>query len=233
MSVPRGCYLQELVDGTPGSVAFVAAGGRAVPLGVSRQLIGEDAFGASGYRYCGNILAAAGDEQFAHDEALVHAACALARSVVAEFDLVGVNGIDFVECRGVPYAVEVNPRWSASMELVEQAYDLSVFGAHAAACGTGALPEFDFMSARSGAGAVGKAVVFARRDVAVGDTRAWLEDRNVRSTCRIRVNEFAPAGPVCTVFAADRDGAACHAALVGRAERVYEQLAVWEIAANH
>jgi predicted ATP-grasp superfamily ATP-dependent carboligase len=232
MSVPRGCYLQELVDGTPGSVAFVAAGGRAVPLGVSRQLIGEDAFGASGYRYCGNILAAAGDEQFTHDEALVHAACALARSVAAEFDLVGVNGIDFVECRGVPYAVEVNPRWSASMELVEQAYDLSVFGAHAAACGTGVLPEFDFMSARSGAGAVGKAVVFARRDVAVGDTRAWLEDRNVRDVPhpgeRIRAGR-----PVCTVFAADRDGAACHAALVGRAERVYEQLAVWEIAADH
>jgi predicted ATP-grasp superfamily ATP-dependent carboligase len=227
MRLPRGCYLQELVDGTPGSVAFVAAGGRAVPLGVSRQLIGEDAFGASGYRYCGSILAAA-DELFARDEALVHAACALARAVAAEFDLVGVNGVDFIECRGVPYAIEVNPRWSASMELVEQAHDLSVFGAHAAACGTGALPEFDFTSARSSAGAVGKAVVFARRDVAVGDTRAWLEDRSVRDVPhpgeRIRAGR-----PVCTVFAADRDDASCHAALVGRAERVYEQLAAWEL----
>jgi predicted ATP-grasp superfamily ATP-dependent carboligase len=223
-SLPRGCYLQELVDGTPGSVAFVAAGGRAVPLGVSRQLVGEDAFGASGYRYCGSILAAAGEAQ--DDEALVHAACALARAVAAEFELVGVNGIDFVECGGVPYAIEVNPRWSGSMELVERAYDLSVFGAHAAACAAGALPEFDLVRARNGAGAIGKAVVFARRDVAVGDTREWLEDASVRDVPhpgeRIRAGR-----PVCTVFAADRNGAACHAALVRRAERVYDQLAAW------
>src|SRR5258706_8480549 len=49
--VPPGCYRQELVEGTPGPVVFVAAGGRAVPLGVSRQLIGEEPFGAAGYRY--------------------------------------------------------------------------------------------------------------------------------------------------------------------------------------
>jgi predicted ATP-grasp superfamily ATP-dependent carboligase len=226
-SLPRGCYLQELVDGTPGSVAFVAAGGRAVPLGVSRQLVGEDAFGSAGYRYCGNILAGAGDAQFARDGALVHAACALACAVAAEFDLVGVNGIDFVERGGVPYAIEVNPRWSASMELVEHAYDLSVFGAHAAACVAGALPEFDLVRARSGAWSVGKAVVFARRDVTVGDTRAWLEDASVRDVPH--PGETIRAGrPVCTVFAASRDGAACHAALVRRAQGVYEQLAAWE-----
>jgi predicted ATP-grasp superfamily ATP-dependent carboligase len=225
--LPRGCYLQELVEGTPGSVAFVAAGGRAVPLGVSRQLVGEVAFGAAGYRYCGNILAAAGDPQFARDEALVQAAGALARAVAAEFDLVGVNGIDFVERGGVPYAIEVNPRWSASMELVAQAYGLSVFGAHAAACAAGALPEFDLVRARRGARAVGKAVVFARRDVEVGDTGAWLEDASVRDVPH--PGEVIHAGrPVCTVFAAGCDGAACHAALVGRAERVYEQLAAWE-----
>jgi predicted ATP-grasp superfamily ATP-dependent carboligase len=225
--LPPGCYLQELVDGTPGSVVFVAAGGRAVPLGVSRQLIGEPAFGAAGYRYCGNILAAAGDAQFARDEALVNAACALTRAVAEEFHVVGVNGIDFVASGGVPYAVEVNPRWSASMELVEQAYDHSVFGAHAAACVAGSLPAFDLVQARRGAGAVGKAVVFARRDGAVGDTRPWLEDASVRDVPR--PGERICAGrPVCTVFAAGRDGAACHAALVRRAERVYEKLAAWE-----
>jgi predicted ATP-grasp superfamily ATP-dependent carboligase len=225
--LPRGCYLQELVAGTPGSVAFVAAGGRAVPLGLSRQLVGEHAFGAAGYRYCGSILAPAGDAQFGRDEDLVHAACALARAVAEAFDVVGVNGIDFVETDGAPHAIEVNPRWSASMELVERAYDLSVFGAHAAACAAGALPEFDLVRARRGAGAVGKAVLFARRDVTVGDTRAWLEDASIRDIPR--PGERIRAGrPVCTVFAAGRDGAACHAALVRRAARVYDELAAWE-----
>lgn len=249
--VPRGCCLQEFVDGTAGSVVFVAAGGRAVPLGVSRQLIGEHVFGAEGYRYCGNILAAAGDPQFARDDALVDAASALARVVAEQFDLVGVNGIDFIARDGVPYAIEVNPRWCGSMELVERAYGLSVFGAHAAACDAGALPEFDLVTARRGAGAVGKAVVFARRDVMVGDTRAWLPEDNVDNVDDVddvdnvdRVDALGAAAsvrdvphpgerirsgrPVCTVFATGRDASTCHAALVQRADHVYADLASWE-----
>ena len=225
--IPRGCYLQELVDGTSGSVVFVAAGGRAVPLGISCQLAGDDAFGASGYRYCGNILAAAGDAVFARERALVDAACALAGVVAEEFAVVGVNGIDFVARDGVPYAIEVNPRWSASMELVEHAYGLSVFGAHADACARGGLPDFDLVQARRRAGALGKAVVFARRDVVAGDTRAWLADPSVRDVPH--PGERIPAGrPVCTVFADARDAAACYDALVHRAARVYAELARWE-----
>jgi predicted ATP-grasp superfamily ATP-dependent carboligase len=216
--VPGGCYLQELVDGTPGSVVFVAAGGHAVPLGVSRQLVGEEVFGASGYRYCGNILLAAGQ-----DDAAVDAIGALARVVCEEFGLVGVNGIDFVVKEGIPYAIEVNPRWCASMELVERAYGLSVFGAHAAACRVGVLPDFELAWARRRVEAVGKAVVFARCDVTVGDTRAWLVNGDVRDVphpgARIRSGR-----PVCTVFAAGRDAAECHASLVRRAERIYAQL---------
>jgi predicted ATP-grasp superfamily ATP-dependent carboligase len=222
--LPRGCYLQELVNGTPGSVVFVSSSGRAVPIGVSRQLIGDCTFGAAGYRYCGNILAADGDTG---DAALVDRAGALARAVAEEFGVVGVNGIDFVARDGVPYAIEVNPRWCASMELVERAYGLSVFGAHAAACANGVLPEFDLLRARRGAAAVGKAVVFARRDVSVGDTREWLADASVRDVPH--PGERIPAGrAVCTVFAAGREAASCHAALVRRAERVYAELDCWE-----
>ena len=218
--VPPGCYLQELVEGTPGSVVFVAAGGRAVPLGVSRQLIGEEPFGASGYRYCGNILVPAGE-----DNGVVDGARALAGAVCEEFGLVGVNGIDFVTKGGVPYAIEVNPRWCASMELVERALGVSVFGAHAAACRDGVLPDFDLARARR-ADAAGKAVVFARHDVVVGDTRAWLAEGtsgDVRDVPQPGAR-IAAGRPVCTVFATARDEAECHASLVRRAERVYTQL---------
>ena len=220
--VPRHCYLQELIAGTPGSVVFVAAAGRAAPLGVSRQLVGDPAFGAAGYQYCGNILASAGD-----NDALVDAACALARAVSEEFGLAGVNGIDFVARDAHPYAVEVNPRWTASMELVERAYGLSVFAAHAAACADGTLPDFDVVRARRGAGAAGKAVVFAREDVTIGDTSAWIGDSTVRDVPhpgeRIRAGR-----PVCTVFAPGHDHASCYVALVRRADRVYAELGGWK-----
>ena len=224
--VPRGSYLQQFVDGTPASVVFVAAARGAVPIGVSRQLVGEAAFGSAGYRYCGSILAPAGDPQFGHDAALFDAACALARAASEDFDLVGANGIDFIAHNGVAWPIEVNPRWTASMELVERAYGLSVFGAHAAACASGARPDFDLARARRGARACGKAVVFARHDVVLGDTRAWLEDVTVRDVPH--PGESIRAGrPVCTVLADGADAAACHAALVRRADRVYADLATW------
>lgn len=227
-AVPRGTYLQRFVDGTPGSVVFVAAGGRAVPVGLLRQLIGDPAFGASGFQYCGNILAADGDPQFARDAPIADAACALAGAAADAFGLVGVNGIDFVARDGIPYPIEVNPRWCASMELVERAYGLSVFGAHASACAAGTLPDFDLARARRDArAALGKAVVFARHDVTVGDTRAWSDDTdNDAPPC---VHDIPRTGtrigagrPICTVFADASSAAACYAALVARAGRVYE-----------
>ena len=220
--VPRGCYLQEFVDGASGSAMFVAAGGRAVLLGVTRQLVGEHAFGASGYRYCGSILAAAGEVS----AALVDNASVLAHAVADEFGLVGVNGIDFIARDDVPYAIEINPRWSASLELVERAYGLSVFGAHAAACTEGTLPAFDFQQAQRAGIAFGKAVVFALRDAAIGDTHAWLADSSVRDVPRPG-ERIAAGRPVCTVFAEGRNAAACHAALVRRAQRAYAELDTW------
>ena len=222
--VPRSCYLQEFVEGTPGSIAFVSADERVVPLGLSCQLVGDQAFGATAYQYCGNILLASGDGDVAHEAALLEGACALARALTEEFGLVGVNCIDFVARGGVPYAIEVNPRWSASMELVERAYGVSVFGAHAAACAVGALPSFDLYGARREGGAVGKAVVFAQRDVTLGDTRAWLEDVGIRDVPHPGTRILA-GRPVCTVFAADLDSAQCRAQLARRAERVYAQVA--------
>ncbi|HKF68029.1 MAG TPA: ATP-grasp domain-containing protein [Vicinamibacterales bacterium] len=224
--VPRGFYLQEFVEGTPGSIVFVAARGRTVPIGISRQLAGAPAFGATGFKYCGSILAPAGDAQFARDSALVHTASALARTIAEEFELVGVNGLDFVARDGVPYAIEVNPRWTASMELVERAYGLSVFAAHADACVNGALPasrDFKLGPARRGVQAFGKAIVFARDDVTVGDAREWV-GLGIRDVPHAG-DKIAAGRPVCTVFATGSDALDCHAALVERAGRVYADLA--------
>jgi predicted ATP-grasp superfamily ATP-dependent carboligase len=216
--IPRACYLQELIEGTPGSVVFVAARGQTKPLGVTRQLVGDPAFGAANYRYCGNILA-----PDAGSGALVDGARIVAHAVVEEFGLVGVNGLDFVVRDGCPFAVEVNPRWTSSMELVERACGVSVFGAHAAACTSGTLPEFEFLAAQSARDAVGKAVVFAREDVTIGDTTGWLEDSSVRDVPRSG-ERIRTGRPVCTVFAAGRDDASCYAALVARSDRVYADL---------
>lgn len=216
--VPRGSYVQPFIEGVPSSLVFVAANGPAVPFGLTRQLIGDSAFGADGFRYCGNIL------QVGSSDAL-ESAIGLARSMASQFSLVGVNCIDFIVRDGAAFPIEINPRWSASMELTERAYGVSVFGMHAAACVTGELPSFDLASAMAGQ-AYGKAIVFARHDVVCGDTREWLDDPTVRDVPH--PSEHIPAGrPVCTVFASGSADESCYAALVERARSVYEILDAW------
>ena len=70
--VPSGSYVQPYIEGAPGSIVFVSAGGNCVPLGLTIQLVGEPSFGVTGFRYCGSILC--------HSERSARAAPAEARN---------------------------------------------------------------------------------------------------------------------------------------------------------
>ena len=215
-AVTRGHYLQEFVEGTPGSVIFVAAGSRGVTLGVTRQLVGDDVFGASGFRYCGNILT--------KPEALVPDAVTLVDAVAAEFSLVGVGSIDVIASEHGLLPVEVNPRWSASLELVERTRGISMFAVHADACAKGELPVLGNSSLLEKGKTHGKAIVFARQNLVIGDTRRWLEDPDVRDVPH--AGDRIEAGqPICTVFAAGSDEASCYATLVEHAARICGHIA--------
>ena len=79
----------------------------------------------------------------------------------------------------------------------------------------------------AGPAAFGKAVVYARRDVVIGDTHSWLARDDIRDIPH--PGEHIRAGrPVCTVFATGRDSGMCHQALVGCASQIYAQLDAWE-----
>lgn len=223
-SVPASCYAQRRIEGEPGSVLFVAARGRAVPLGITRQLVGDPAFGAAGFRYCGSLL-----RSFAHAEADAWnaPAAALADTVASAFELAGVGGVDFIARNGVVHAIEVNPRWTSSMELVERVWGRPLFEVHARACIEGRLPTVNddgFVASRSRT--YGKAIVFARRDVRLGDTRAWLTEDIAdvpRPWTHVRAGH-----PVCTVFGDGVEEAWCRDTLVRRANLIYGQLDRWD-----
>jgi uncharacterized protein len=216
-AVPRRSYLQERIAGPAGSVAFLADGHRAVLLGLSRQLVGDRAFGAQGFRYCGSLLGTT-HGLFDRQDQLLDAARALAAAVSEEFGLVGLNGIDFIARSGIPYPIEVNPRYSASMELVERATGLSLFELHSAAC-RGLLP-----SELSVPGLVtGKAIVFAQREVTVGEGLRWTADGDLADVPH--PGERIQRGhPICTVFATGSDASTCTERLRLRADRVYQMI---------
>ena len=211
--LPRTHYLQQRLAGAPGSILFAADRHQAVVLGVSRQLVGDTKLGARGFRYCGSLLAPPAI-LFPDQPKLVEIAERLASAVTREFEVRGLNGIDFIATDGVPYPIEVNPRYSASMELLERAGALSIFQIHEQAC-RGTLPK-RFRSEL----VLGKAVVFARKNVVMGDTRAWLEDTSLADIPHAG-EKIQRGRPICTVFASGDDPDSCYEHLVNRAAAVY------------
>jgi predicted ATP-grasp superfamily ATP-dependent carboligase len=217
-AVPRRSYLQERIPGLAGSIVFLADGHRAVPFGLSRQLVGDPSFGAHGFRYCGSLLATTRRPVFDRQDDLLRAARGLAEAVTEEFGLVGANGLDFIARDGTPYPIEVNPRYSASMELVERATGLSLFELHRTACG-GVLPA-EPPAARA---VVGKAIVFAQRDVVVRDGLRWTIDGDLADVPH--PGERILAGhPICTLFASGSDASICLQRLRAGADRVYRTI---------
>lgn len=218
--IPRGRYLQERIAGVPGSLVFAADGRRVLPLGLSRALAGDRRFGAHDFRYCGNLLEPSRDP-------LLAAATRLAAAVTEECGLVGVNGLDFVARGGVPYPIEVNPRYTASMELVERAYGVSIFELHARAC-EGELWGVRASATTRSPTTIGKAILYARQRVIPRDTEAWLARDDIRDV-PVAGEPIAAGHPICTIFARGRDAAACYAALVEGARRLYRSLAETQV----
>ena len=213
--LPRTHYLQERVAGPPASILFAADGQQAVVLGVSRQIVGDTRLGARGFRYCGSLLGAAGI-LFPGQRKLMEVVGRLASAVTKEFGVRGLNGIDFIAKDADPYPIEVNPRYSASMELLERAGAMSIFQVHEQACG-GILPSSRIESE----GVHGKAIVFARKHVVMGDTREWLDDTSVADIPHPR-ETIRRGHPICTVFASASDADSCYERLVSRAAAVYQ-----------
>jgi hypothetical protein len=215
MPVPRSSIVQERIRGAAGSIIFVADGKQAFPLALTRQLVGDPAFGAVGFAYCGSILEP--DQPYLLANAII-----LAGLVTREFELRGVCGIDFIARGSVPYAIEVNPRPTASMELVERATGCSVWLAHVAGC-TRLLETSLLPDPRAATIVEGKAVLYARRPVVLGDTTRWLADDDVRDVPGPG-ERIARGSPICTIFARGRTSALCYAALVQRARLRYAEV---------
>jgi predicted ATP-grasp superfamily ATP-dependent carboligase len=163
VSLSPGPVFQRRVDGTPCAAVFVASGGDAELLGITRQLVGEDWLGAGRFQYAGSIgpwpvstRALTTIQQIGH--------------VLAEqFELVGLFGVDMILDEDQVWTLEVNPRYTASVEVVERATGVQAIAAHAAACCESSISDFRLPIASQ---TYGKAILFAKRDVVVAQALA-------------------------------------------------------------
>jgi predicted ATP-grasp superfamily ATP-dependent carboligase len=222
----EGRILQEWIAGKACSAAFVADGRRCVLLGLTEQLIGRKELGARGFTWCGNILPL--NLPPAERKPVVGTVQRMAESLTRSFGLRGVNGVDFVLGRDesghpMPYLVEVNPRYTASMELVEWAYGLNVFDAHVRSF-DGELPALHLEKHLfyHPASYYSKGIVYAKHNGTMSETAGWREQG--RRDIPFPGELIAARHPICTALAQDETRDGCWRRLLVAAEMVWQDV---------
>ncbi len=87
------------------------------------------------FGYCGNVV------PLSATAAITDACKKVVEKVILHFGLVGSNGVDLVISEeGVPYVMEVNPRFQGTLECVERVLETNIVKAHVQACTQGKLP---------------------------------------------------------------------------------------------
>lgn len=160
---------QEWVAGKPASVSVMSNGDEAVAISVNEQLIGEPWLGATGFRYCGNVVPLEGYKKAAH-------MAKMAEEIVADLGLVGSNGVDFLLTQEGFAVLEVNPRFQGSLDAVEQSIGMNIFQAHLESF-EGTLPK-SLLKKPSAQKTAARVVLFAERDLKIEQDLRKISERS-------------------------------------------------------
>jgi len=125
-------FNQQFVSGPVYSAQFVtplnAAFNQTIVLGLTQQLSGPRLPGDAPFTYLGNLgpVTSATDARLVPE--LVSTLTSIGTCLAKAFDLRGLWGIDFVIDDNQVYVLEVNPRYTAAVELLELAGQRSLLG---------------------------------------------------------------------------------------------------------
>lgn len=217
-------FLQEYIEGQHCSASFVADGQNCVLIGITEQLIGQEEMGKRGFDWCGNILPLTLAVQ--ETDSIIDAVRDIATKLTCRFGLRGANGFDFILTRSpqgqhIPYLIEVNPRYTASMELIEWAYHLNVFDLHIRAF-RGELPAFSLREQLHRPYFYGKGVVYASYNAAMPETEGWRE--RGRRDIPFTGEQIRAGHPICTILAQAMNEQDCWQNLVNAARVIYQEV---------
>jgi len=214
----RDVVWQRRVVGRPWSAAWVACRGAAVLVGASRSLRGGDWCGCGRFAYCGSIDVPLATLPTDRRRSLEVLGAALAST----FGVVGAFGCDMiVTATGTVHVLEVNPRPTASMELIERATRWSLAAAHLGATTAGRAAE----PPGAATGIWGKAVVYTPRSPRpdaiaslAAAAAAWTATDGLPAIADVPAADepLVPSGPLVTVFARAANAGAVAARLRAR-----------------
>jgi predicted ATP-grasp superfamily ATP-dependent carboligase len=226
----RSHFLQEWIDGQPCSAVFLGTGGQVSLLGVTQQLIGTPWLNASGFHYAGSIgplpLDPTTEERWRR----------LGHVLGQAFSLQGLFGVDAIVRDGVPWPVEINPRYTASVEILERGQGVSALAMHrdavTADIRSHTLTPGLSPGGRGEQGVWGKAILFARRTFDFPADGPWLAALEPGvGVDQVEFADIPHAGeiidqgrPVLTLFASAPTVAECAVKLQEKAQALDRRL---------
>lgn len=181
----RPAYLQEYVEGEPCAAIYLGQQRQARLLGVTRQLVGESWLHSGRFRYCGSI------GPLLLDGPLRRHFEKLGQALAAGCGIRGLFGVDCVLEHGVPWPVEINPRYTSSVEVLEYATGLPALAMHRSVFDPGweieepglrarIRPAWEMTPENWQGPFVGKAILFAPRDLVFPAKGPWLAALGIR-----------------------------------------------------
>ncbi len=161
-----GVYYQAYVEGTPCAAVYLGDDGGAQLLGATRQLVGEPWLHAAPFHYCGSV------GPLVLEPRLRQALDRLGNVLADGCRLRGLFGVDFVLRDDVPWPVEVNPRYTASVEVLEYAAGVPALSLHRQVFAKEAVALAPGLVRNTGTW-LGKAVLWARAPLTFPEDGPW------------------------------------------------------------
>jgi len=205
-------YFQQYIEGIPASA--VCLDDRC--LGVTQQLLGRSWLHSQGFRWCGNV------GPWTDDPKLLSLCERWCRNFQNTFGLRGIWGFDFIRHREGIHIVEINPRYPASVEVLEHAY-------------VAALLSGDVLPSIRPRCYIAKAIYYAPFDLRFPSAGPWCSDLEAATDpwhCPTYADIPAPETdipknrPVLTLFARGPTPATCVAhvqQLAAQLDRLFAQ----------
>src|SRR5262249_12759663 len=151
--------------------------------------------------YCGSV------GPWALPEAAERMLTDVGLALASAFGLCGLFGVDFVFDGATAWLVEGNPRYTASIEVLEHATGLRALGWHRFAFAGGETPALPAVASDI----VGKVILYARERLTIPGAAPWLAADRALSFAELpRFADLPAAGtviergrPILTLFARD------------------------------
>jgi predicted ATP-grasp superfamily ATP-dependent carboligase len=140
---------QQIVEGTPASVSCICNGKQARAVAINEQLLRGSNEAPYGFSGCITPIVHPKSEEM----------IALAEKVAGQCGCIGSIGVDFVLSENV-WAIEINPRFQATLDTVEMATGCNLFDMHVRAF-SGDIPRSQPIPRRFAA----RAILFADQDL--------------------------------------------------------------------